>query len=130
MVFISLLSFPLLALAGPADTFKSSLFDIRLIGSNFPGTRTLLPYQNTIISLSRGISCIVDIAGNTLVDGKGLNLTHGLALYDGYFYYSSDTSVYRSNDIVKHELVVRGMSISGNGGGMVFRINNRYGFAY
>lgn len=105
-----------IAFTAPSDAFKSPIFDVKLIGSNFPGTRTLLPYQDTIISLSRGISSVLDLTGKTLVDGQGLRLTHGLALNGGYFYYSSDTSVFRSNEFVKHEVVVEGMSLSGNGG--------------
>lgn len=112
-VLVNLLS---LTLSAPSDAFKSSLFDIQFLGSNFLGTRTLLPYKNTIISLSRGLEAVVDLSGTVLVDAKGLGVNHGLAILNGYFYYSSDTTVYRSNEIIKHEIVVTGMSKNGNGG--------------
>ncbi|KAI8916038.1 soluble quino protein glucose/sorbosone dehydrogenase [Gorgonomyces haynaldii] len=100
--------------------------------SKISGARTLqFDASGDLLILARGLNKIVSgwfsgdtMQTQTIVDAKGLNLTHGMALNQGYLYASSDVHVYRwpytpgSRSLISTspQLVVYNISARGNGG--------------
>ncbi|CAG8581240.1 427_t:CDS:1 [Paraglomus occultum] len=125
-----------------------------LYANGLPGARTLVvDPAGDILVLARdnAIGQIMSLWEDTLgtvqksvIVQANLGLNHGLALYQGYLYASSDTTVYRWKynaaqrqpvaNMTSPEIVVRGMNANGHGGAprghstrsLIFKNNTLY----
>ena len=90
-----------------------------------------LPGGNDVLALERGTESVVvleDTDDDGVPDSKRVvaqadNLNHGIALYDGFLYASSDTTVYRwpwdseTNSVTgSSTIVINNINADGNGG--------------